>query len=174
MRLRLVARSRADVAALHGHRPELLEEVVAEMLEDAERAAASVMEDGGRPRFAPDGGEAGGRQVERRVPSDRAKVGIEVFSIQRGEQSLGGVLERQEVARPVAEEALGDRMLLVPLELRDPPILDRGDDGAGVRAVAVAGGALAFDHDRVRTGGDGERLGCATREPLVFGRRQGR
>ena len=73
-RLGGVARARADVAALDGDRTEALEEVVGEVLEDPQRAARAVVEDGRRTRLAPDGQQPLGDEVQRLVPARRLQA----------------------------------------------------------------------------------------------------
>jgi len=53
--LRSIAGTRADVAALDGHRSEPLEEEARQMLEESERTPPPIVEDRRRSRLAPDG-----------------------------------------------------------------------------------------------------------------------
>ena len=59
----------ADVTALHRDRPETLEEVVVEVLEQPERAARAVVKDGRRTRLPADRFEPLGHEIERLVPA---------------------------------------------------------------------------------------------------------
>ncbi len=75
--LRGVARAGADVAALGGDRAELLEEVVAQVLERAQGPAAAVVEDGRGPRLGADAQELARRRSRAprpRRPACRARA----------------------------------------------------------------------------------------------------
>ena len=65
---------------------------------------------------------------------------------ERPGDSIRRVLQRQEVVGAPAQEAARDRVIRVAGELGDPAIVDGGEDGASVGAVAVAGGAAELGH----------------------------
>jgi hypothetical protein len=126
----------ADVAALVGHRAELLEEEARHVLEETHRARGTVVEDRCRPGLAPDREQALGDNVERLIPGNGNQRAV--LPQQRTRQPLGGVLQLEVLTRAATQEALCDRVPLVPLQLDDAPVLDRRDDAANVGAVAIA------------------------------------
>src|SRR5262249_19055538 len=132
--LRVIAGARADVAALAGDRPEELEEMIADVLQQAERTAAPVMEDRRRARLPLDLEEPARRDVEGLGPADGAEGSVEALAVERLRQPIGRVLRREEMVRAIAEEALRHRVIGVAADLHDPSIFDGGDDAADVGA----------------------------------------
>ena len=146
--LRLVPRAGTDVAALRRHRPEFGKEVIRQVLQRAERAAAAIVKDRSRACGSADPQQLGGGEVERLVPRDR------IAAQQRRGQPLGRVLQRQEIVRAPAEKTVGHRMRRIAAELHYAPVLDVRDDRARVRTVAVADGLPDLAHrPRILLGG---------------------
>ena len=146
-----IAGSGADVATLDGDRAEALEEVVHRVLHDAERAPALVVEDRGGARLVAKALQVLGSEVEGFLPADRHELAVPAQ--ERRREAVRVVLPLQEAVRPVAEEAARHRMIRIALELRDPPVLDGGEDAAGVGAIAGTGGAQHFGHFERISGG---------------------
>ena len=87
--------------------------------------------------------QARGDVVERLVPAHRhepaAALGADAF--QRPQHAIG-VVRALGVARNLgAQRAVRRRMERIAVHLHRPAVLDRDDDGAGVRAVVRTGGA---------------------------------
>ena len=138
--LRRLARAGANVAALHRHRPILLEEVVAHVFHHAQRPAATVLQNGRAARLFADIPHLVGHQVQRGFPRNRLKRVVLSLSPQRLGQPIGRVLSIKKPARAMAEESLRHRMRRVALQAHDSPILDGRDQAASVGAVASARG----------------------------------
>ena len=97
------------------------------------------MEDRGGAGLLPDREEPLGDEAERLFP--RGRLEPAVLPEERRREAVGGVLHLRELRRPVAEEALRDGVIGVAAERDELPVLDGGDQSAGVGAVAVADGA---------------------------------
>ena len=134
-----VAGAGADVAPLHGDRPEELEEEVDDALDHPERAAGAVVEDRRGPRLGADREEALCREGDRLLPGD----GTEAAALpeERRREPIGGGVANGELRRPRAEEAPRDRVGGVAGEPDEAAVLDGGEEAAGVGAVPVADGS---------------------------------
>ena len=135
-----VARTRADVAPLHGDRPEAFPEKVDDVLQKAERATRAVMENRRRAGLGANGEKPVRDLAERLVPARRDEAGAR--PPERCREPVGGVLPGGKLRRPRADEALCDRVAGVAADPRDHPVLDRHEEAARVRAVAVADGPV--------------------------------
>ena len=124
--------------ALDGDGAEELEEVVHDGLHEPEGAARPVVEDRGGAGFLPDREEAVRDEAERLLPRDGLQGAVRAQ--ERRRETVGRVLDVGEARRPVAEEALRDRVGRVAAERDEPAVLDGRDQPAGVGAVAVADG----------------------------------
>src|SRR5262249_4266237 len=72
-----------------------------------------------------------------------------------------GILALQEMARAVAEEPACDWMVGIAAQLDPPPVLDGGEDLAGIRAVPVAGRP-----ERLASAAHARARGSAGRQPV--------
>src|SRR5450756_2012667 len=64
---------------------------------------------------------------------------------ERRREPLLRVLPVHEVGGAIADEAARHRMGGIPSEMNEPSVLDRGDQPASVRAVAITDGAALLD-----------------------------
>src|ERR1019366_6387645 len=111
--------------------------------QEAERSARAVVEDRGRTGLLADGEEAVRDEAERLVP--RGRLEPPAHPDERRRQAVGRVLRRRVLRRALAEEALRDGMLRIAPESDELPVLDGGDEAAGVGAIAVTDGTERLD-----------------------------
>ncbi len=143
---RLAAGRGAD-RAVEQRRAELVEEAPghALALHQPHRPGVAVGDDrlGVGEVGAGDRLEARGDVVERLVPAHRLEpaAALGADALQRPQHALG-VIGALGIARDLgAQRAVRRRMERIAVHLHRPAVLDRDDDGAGVRTVVRTGGA---------------------------------